>query len=265
LGTKLDYIFCISTGRSGSDYLSSVFSHVEGCGAYHEAPPVTYGYTMQRYLANDERAMQVIAAQKLRRIHELKSACDVYVETNHCFIKGFGWLLLEALPQERVGVVILKRDRQKIAESYFRIGCTPLTKLGREWIMLPTAHAPLVAPPRRGPLSAKATFHLFNLLKYPFKQDRFFRRWNLPKPTTPAFIANYELDCLKWYVDETAARTEAFMRKFPKVAYYPVEIDELNTLEGVGKMLDFFGCQAKETMAEVVGTPTNQKSKRQFR
>ena len=66
----------------------------------------------------------------------------------------------------------------------------------------------------------------------------------------------YELNCLKWYVEETNAKAEAFMRQYPKIKYFETDIESLNSTELVQQMLEYFGCKAKESLADVVGKPT---------
>lgn len=85
-----DYIFCISSGRSGSHYLQTLFHHVSDCRAFHEADPIGNGGAMRRYARGDMGPMRTIVERKAAIIRGLKRECRLYVETNHCFIKGLG-------------------------------------------------------------------------------------------------------------------------------------------------------------------------------
>ena len=77
----------------------------------------------------------------------------------------------------------------------------------------------------------------------------------------PRWLINYELECLEWYVDETSERSKAFLRMYPDIKYYEVEIGELNTIESVQKMLLHFGCSWESSLIDTVGKPTNLKAK----
>ena len=255
---KVDYLFCITTGRSGSDYVSQLFSHVVGCAAFHEPVPVGNGEAMRSYLAGDPDPMRRVVQQKVENIKAIRRDGRIYVETNHCFIKGFGWLIPEYLPEERIGVLILSRDRSKIAESTFRVGSSPLEPNGRDWVMTPGVKIPLVAPPQRL-VPARATYFLFRALRWFLRSEKLYRRGSLPPSQGPKWMLRYELECLHWYVDETTARSQAYQERFNKMKYYAVDVEQLNTLDEVRTMLAYFGCMAKESIRSVIGRPTNLK------
>lgn len=249
------YIFSINTGRSGSDYLANIFKHVSGCCSFHEPEPKGNGKEMRRYSRGHHTPMKKTAETKARLIKELKRDCQVYFESNHCFIKGFGWFLPQHLPEDRLGVIILKRESSKIAESLLRIGCSPLTSFGRRWIIAPDMKDPLVRPPKTMTVyqCARFTKNILGASRYLVR--KIFRM----KFHDPQWLINYELDCLKWYVEETHAQAEAFKQKYPAIKYYEVNIEDLNSLASVQQMLAFFGCKGKESLNQVVGKPTNLK------
>ena len=216
---------------------------------------------MRSYSQGYPAPMKRIAERKVKIIKELKGDHKFYFESNHCFIKGFGWFIPNCLPQDSIGVIILKRDKPKIAESLLRIGCSPLNEMGRDWISIPDMKNPLVAPPRLliGPW---LTYQCARFVKsYGIRPVSFFIRKIFKKYSCyPGWLRAYELNCLKWYVEETNAKAEAFMRQYPKIKYYETDIENLNSTELVQQMLEHFGCKAKESLADVVGRPTNLKS-----
>lgn len=212
---EIDYIFCISTGRCGTKYLKTLFAHIPGCWAFHEPHPIGNNDIMRKCLNNgDTEPMRGLAQQKAERIEEIRGGCGLYVETNHCFIKGFGWFLPEFLLEERLGVIILTRKRAEIVESLLRTHCTPLTTSGPCWLITPKAKSPLC-----------------------------------PRPDERR--EDYERESLGWYVDETAARAKAFQKRFGRIKYYIVDIEELNTPERVSEMFKFFGCKATEPISGI--------------
>ncbi len=260
MAKRIDYLFSINTGRSGSEYLGSILKHVVDCHAEHEPEPIGNGAVMRQYLRGEHGPMRELAQNKIKAIQQAKGDAQVYAETNHCFIKGFGWFLPELLPQEKIGVIILKRDEAKIAQSLLRVGCSPLVSGGRDWISTPEMALPLVQPPKRLG-STRAAYHLARAIKFPFRALDFLvykccgKRLGYPK-----WLTNYELDCLAWYVQDTHARAEVYKQTYPNITFVEVTIDDLNELESVEAMLSQFGLAGQATLKDVVGKPTNLKT-----
>ena len=252
-GRRMRAIFSINTGRSGSDYLHRIFSHVPGCHAFHEPAPIGNGRAMRRFARGDERLMRTVAAAKADAVRASWRTADVYFESNHCFIKGFGWLLPHLLPDDSITVIYLIRDVEKIVASALRIGCSPLTPLGREWISTPDKRRPLVQPPA-----------VLGMPRLTFLAAWWLRRWQsrLAPPRDTALrrggpLHAYELDCLRWYVAETEAMAALFCRRFPAVRYLRVELDTLNDPVAVRRLLAALDCAPAPTLDACVGRPTN--------
>lgn len=254
---RLRYIFSINTGRSGSDYLHRIFAHVPGCRSFHQPAPIGNGIAMRRYAAGDVAPMREAAIAKVAAIREASEGAAVYCESNHCFIKGFGWFLPEFLPEAEIGVVHLTRDRDLVARSLLRIGCSPLTSLGREWVTTPEKQRPLIPPPAllAAPrLTYAAARRLREWFDARVESGRSTRCRSAP---WRARLQDYELACLRWYVDETNALAESFRKRFPAVTYVKVDVEELNEPSTVHALLGAFGCEAAESIRACVGVPTN--------
>lgn len=103
------------------------------------------------------------------------------------------------------------------------------------------------------------TNHCFIKLKFPFRRNKLMDRCNIPRLKIPAFITNYELDCLRWYVDEIAAMTHVFKKKYPGISYYEIDLDDLNNTCTVEDMLLNFGLRSNAVVNELIGKPTNQR------
>jgi hypothetical protein len=201
-----------------------------------------------------------MAATKVAAIEEVRKGSDcTYVETNHCFIKGFGWYLPGLLGQERMGVIVLTRHRDAVARSVLRIGCSPLVPWGREWLITPDVTDPLVPPPGHAS-SARLVYELFRLLKLPFRGVRYYGALRLRPPRTPKLIYDYELRCVQWYIDETMALADAYQRTFPCIRYLHVDLEELNEPAGVRRVLDHFGLEENDRMPQAVGHATNVRA-----
>ncbi len=211
---------------------------------------------MREFLARKPEAMRRLTQEKVRKIEEIIRNGDTYVETNHCFIKGFGWFIPEYLPEDEIGVIILTRAKQSIAKSLLRIGCSPIGPWGREWVITPGINDPLVPPPGRF-LSARSTYIIYRILMLGFRGRRFYRALNLRPPCGPHWMSRYELDCLEWYVQETLALAKVYQERFRDIRCMQVSLGELNTFQGFKNVLNYFGCTERSTIHEVIGEPTN--------
>ena len=255
-----EYIFCINTGRSGSDYLKGIFESIPSCLAFHEPDPIGNDKTMRQFLQGEPEPMRKLAEEKAGLILDLiKEKDKVYVETNHCFIKGFGWFLPEHLSEKTMGVVILKRDKNKIAKSLLRIGCSPFVKKGRCWIATPERKDPRVTPPWVFG-SPRISYFIACFVKKLFRGiSRLSCKVRNKAVSPPQWLTNYEMQCLLWYVDETDQLTKEYRQKFPHIKYYEISLESLNDLEQVRRMLRFFGIDGGAGLQNVVGIPTNQR------
>jgi hypothetical protein len=254
MNQKIGYIFSINTGRSGSDYLARAFTHVHGCRSFHEPKPIGNENAMRQFLRGHDKPIRQLTEKKLEEIRNNKGGGEVYVETNHCFIKGFGWFITQHIPEEQIGVIILKREKSKIADSLLSIGCSPLVRRGMNWVITPSIDRPLVAPPRRL-ISYKGTYYLARFIKIAFFNP--LRKFVSNNIRDPEWLTAYELECLAWYVDETHSRARVFQELHPRITYYEVCIEDLNSLENFNAMLNHFDLKAKESLGAVIGNPTN--------
>ncbi len=257
--SKIEYLFSINTGRSGSQYLCNIFEQIENCQAYHEPNPVGYGQVMRKHSSGDHEFMKNFMIQKIESIQKLKKDSRYYVETNHCFIKGFGWYIPEYIPQEKIGIIILTRDINKIVNSTLRIGCTPLNSRGRHWILTPDIENYHLEPPNWF-ISPQITYSLLRLLNRPFYSERkLYDILNLRSEKIKKIITTYEQESVKWYVNETTALGKLYQEKFPNIRYFQTNIDSLNNMENVRKLLDYFEIHETNNIEKVIGKPVNLK------
>lgn len=250
MGNNVEYIFSINTGRSGSDYLSNLFSFATGCRAFHEAAPVCNGTAMRAFQEGNVESMRRLTARKVKAIKALKADAPVYVETNHLFIKSFGWFIPEHIMQKKIGIIVLRRNPEDVVKSFSRIRCTAMTEAGKRWILTPERRRPLVRPPTR-----LVPAHLF------YKCMRSVQRLQRAtgSQTCRRWLRAYETRSLRWYIRETDALARAYRERFPGICYYEVDVEDLNDLNKVEQMFDFFGCTSMPGLAKAVGRPTNLK------
>ena len=134
-------IFCITSGRSGSKYLTDLFATACGVRSFHEAPPNMSGEPLR--LVN---TLPLEASREVRRVKADAIAAllrgmapeDVYAETNHMFIKTFFDVVLAEF--HNVEVVILRRSLPHVLKSFIEMGYySPLNPGALAWMSSPNA------------------------------------------------------------------------------------------------------------------------------
>ena len=219
----IKYIFCINPGRCGSDYLTELLSKAENAVSIHEGVPIMNGSPMQKFNAGDDSELRELMPLKMREIRK-KSKNDrkIYCETNHSFIKGWGYLIPDVyVPQEVIGVIILRRDVDKTAYSLLRVHDVPgASEWARTWLLSPNS-------PR-----------------------------NLSQPGDNA---NPYALC-KWYVEETYLRAEEYKRMFPKIRYIECELEQLNNYDFVVGMFSFLDLVPTPALQDAVGRVLNVRN-----
>lgn len=254
--SPIKYIFCINTGRSGSKYLTEIFSHVPNCISLHEPEPIGNKKVMRKFLNGDISHMRELSKLKIQAIQSA-DINSLYVETNHCFIKGWGWFIPEHISQNEIGVIILDRDANEISKSLMRLLCSPLLKRGQNWMICPDIKSPLTQPPYRF-ISAKISYLLLRFVKKLFKRKPSSKKI---LPTTPDWLSQYELECCNWYISEVGAMAERYKNRFPDIKYYDVNLNEINSIKGINSMLSYFGFSADETVNDIINKKINTKSR----
>lgn len=113
-------IFTVTTGRSGTAYLASVFGFARGVYAVHEPSP-EFVKVLRAVQDNPSLARQFLIEEKLPAI--LEASADIYIETSHLACKGFFEPLLELgiIPD----LIIHRRPPRDVALSMFKMGTIP--------------------------------------------------------------------------------------------------------------------------------------------
>ncbi len=113
-------IFTVTTGRSGTAYLASIFGFARMVYSVHEPSP-EYADVLRLVQTNSERAREFLLTKKLPVI--LATPSDIYVETSHLACKGFLEPLLElgVVPD----LIIHRRAPRDVALSMLKMGTIP--------------------------------------------------------------------------------------------------------------------------------------------
>jgi hypothetical protein len=220
---SIKYIFCINSGRNGSEYLTKLLSEADNTVSIHEGSPIMNGSPMEKFNNGDSQELETLMPLKMREILKLsKNGRKIYCESNHSFIKGWGYLLPDKyIPQEEIGVIILRRDIDRTAYSLLRIHNIPSSsEWAKTWLLTSNAER------------------------------------NLSKPSDHA--SPYEL--CQWYAAETYLRAEEYKKMFPRIKYVECDLEQLNNYNFVLEMFSFFGLSPLNTLQNTVGKVCNSKN-----
>ncbi|MDO6758751.1 hypothetical protein Q4566_00950 [Tamlana sp. 2_MG-2023] len=251
----IKYVFCINTGRSGSHYLANILNCCNNVRAYHEPHPVMNGKPMFEYLKGNKNLLLTLLHEKIEVIQESVNYGEVYFETNHAFIKGFAWEIVNRVPHSEIGVIYLKRNLDDIVKSFHRIDTTPLNFNGKNWMYTPLMEKPETSLSLIFKLEYRVLFFLNRLFKSKYNKKIF-------KFGKPKYFIEKEINYLKWYVKESDLQARKFKNKYPKIKYFELENDNLNVIETYKTMFEFFNItfSPQEGFYSRVGVTTNLKA-----
>lgn len=147
------YIFCVSPGRSGSHYLSRVFSLAEGVCAVHEPEHEFPAHALlrpNRWDLKNRRFAESFAQRleiKLAQIADLLKGrrALAYVETNPMFSTLWHDVVLEGLAGQRVTVIVLRRSAERVLKSLYDLGWCH-ARDGNTWMVTAYSVNSLVRP-----------------------------------------------------------------------------------------------------------------------
>jgi len=113
-------IFTVTTGRSGTAYLSSIFGYIRNVHSYHEPVP-EYRKVLRRIQQEPDLARRFLLDEKLPAI--ARDLADIYVETSHITCKGFLEPLLDLglVPD----LIIHRRAPRDVSLSMYKMGTIP--------------------------------------------------------------------------------------------------------------------------------------------
>ena len=107
-------IFVLAGGRSGTKFLSNIFRYnINNCISKHEPFPDMFGKPIYWYFQGKTKDIKKLFLIKKNRITRYKK--DVYIETNHAFLKSFCDVAIEYFPDMKL--IHLIRNPLKVAKS----------------------------------------------------------------------------------------------------------------------------------------------------
>ena len=109
-------IFCLTSGRTGTKYLSYLFkNNIIDCVSKHEPSPTMFGKPIYWYQSGQKEKIKNFFKKKQAKINSYKT--NLYVETNHSFLKSFSDVAIESFPDMKLIHAI--RNPLKVAKSNF--------------------------------------------------------------------------------------------------------------------------------------------------
>ena len=107
-------IFVLASGRSGTKFLSGLFKHnVIKCVSKHEPRPDMFGRPINWFKNRKLDKIEEVFLYKKKKIDNYNA--DVYIETNHAFLKSFSDIAIKYYPDMKI--IHLIRNPIKVARS----------------------------------------------------------------------------------------------------------------------------------------------------
>lgn len=220
-------IFCINSGRSGSQYLAELLATARKVRCFHEPPPNMSGEALDQVtqhpyeFSRQERRIKCVGiAQRLRKMAPGK----VYAETNHMFIKTFFDVVLAEY--RNVEVIVLRRELAKVLKSFVDMGyfskASPVS-----WRWMSRADAATTALP----------------------------------PVMP-FDEMDPCDRAIAYLLDIEARAVRFKSEYPNVRTHDIRLESLNDIKSVQTFFKQLRIAPTGATKELCGAPVNQRAKR---
>ena len=217
------FMFCATTGRSGTGTLASFLGAMPGVVALHEPRPVMNGETLQAACLGDKALVASMwRRRKLPQILRDAGGYEFYLETNHLFLKSFSDLALAEFA-ERLAVIHVVRSPASVAKSFFELGEIP--SADTRWLLVPEAPTNLVPWNR---LAQHGLSHGF-------------------------------YDCL-WYWLETEARARSMKQANPGLLWLDIRTEDFNSPEKMSQLAKSLGIDSRNDQAFEAVPKLNRKA-----
>ncbi|MFQ5563594.1 MAG: hypothetical protein ACE5FO_08495 [Parvularculaceae bacterium] len=229
------FVFVATTGRTGTQSLSAIFSAVEGFRAFHEPHPIMNGAVLERAGAGDAQFIKnEFFRFKLPGVYWRAKFSKGYFESNHLFIKTFADETAEALG-DRLKAIYLFRDPDAVASSYFNRHPpqgAPGANAAQDpdiWVLRPDAKTNLL--------------DMADLLERRDPRERHYLR----------FV---------WYSFETEARATDFHLRHPEIRMVALDTADLNNLEKLKALFSDLDIPKPANLEGLVGTRANASARK---
>lgn len=217
-------IFCINSGRSGSNYLSELLGTAEEVISYHEPSPSMTGDYLRMINKFDYATSFSKRRLKSSTIKDILLKIPdgkIYCETNHMFIKTFFDVVTQDFP--KIEVIILRRYLPKVLKSFIELGYfSDKNQAWRFWMSSPNA--------------VTAAIPCIDV-------DANLDQWDLS-------IA---------YLIDIEARAKRFQQEYPGINTYEVPLEELNNFTKVESLFEQLKITSTDATREIYTQQINQR------
>jgi len=219
------FIFCINSGRAGSEYLATLLGTAPMAHSFHEPEPQMIGSYLRSVARNGLQktfADRRIKSKAIVKIASQYPAQSVYIETNHMFIKTFQDVVLNDL--RNVQVVHLQRGLLQTLKSFVEL-CyfSDKNRAWPDWMISPNAQTAAIKP----------------------------------------IDADDKLDCIDLsiaYLIDIEARAVAFRQKYPHIPFHEIDINDLNDLSKTKTLFGDLNLSFTAETGKIVGEKINQRA-----
>jgi hypothetical protein len=222
-------IFCINSGRSGSEYLMRVLATARNVSAFHEPQPKMCGEYLKAAMEQSlpaTTAQRMVKVDGLRKILGTLPSGHIYAETNHMFIKTFHDVVMGAFSTESIDVIILRRDLVKVLKSFINLGYySDRNEAWPDWMHRVPSGVSLIRPPD--------SFE---------EMDMYDRSIS--------------------YLIDIEAQAQSFPQKYPDCRVHEVFLDELQDIETVHCLFQRLNLSPTARTQEIVGVRVNERQQR---
>lgn len=218
------YIFSISTGRSGSQYLAELLSTAKDTVSFHEPEPKMHDMHLRMV---EEKGLEATYRDRLIKVDAVKKAvrksgAAVYAESNHMFIKTFYDVVVKELND--VQVVFLRRNLVDILKSFYQLRYfTEENQAWKRWMTFPTSQNAAI---------------------------RF-----VGNPTD-------EIDLSIGYIIDMYARAGRFHAQYPDINVISFDISQFKNEEVVLDLFRRLGVEPTDKTKEMVGATSNARAEK---
>ena len=192
-------------------------------------------------------------SQKYKDILNKQTNKKIYIETNHCFIKGFGWYLSNYLNCDEVGVIILTRNKNEVVKSLEKNVRSAVSVLSKKWLITPSKKEPIKRPPT---IIFNPQFDYY-IMKFCNRIQMFMYSNRIKLNIFQRILNKYTHMIFKWYYDEIYLMGNRFKNQHKDISFYAVDINDINNIQKVYKMLDYFKITPCESLKEIINKPVN--------
>jgi len=218
------YIFSISTGRSGSQYLAELLATAKDTVSFHEPEPKMHDIHLRMV---EERGLEATYRERLIKIDAIKKAvrksgASIYAETNHMFIKTFFDVVIKELND--VQVVFLRRNLVEILKSFYQLRYfTEENQAWKRWMTFPMSQN--------------------SAIKF------------VGNPTD-------EIDLSIGYIIDMYARAERFQAQHPEINVISFDISDFKNEASVLALFRALNLDPTDKTKAMVGTTVNARAER---